>query len=62
MLTDWQNSSVTFQFTRIVQDNALAALIGGPTGGNKRGIINGGAFFFMRLPKSGTEVDLPLFG
>jgi hypothetical protein len=61
VLTDSQNSSATFQFSRLVQDNALATLIGEPTGGNKRG-INGGAFFFMRLPKSGIEVDIPLIG
>jgi hypothetical protein len=61
VLTDSQNSSATFQFSRIVQDNRLATLTGEPTGGNKRG-INGGAFFFMRLPKSGVEVDLPLIG
>jgi hypothetical protein len=61
VLTDSQNSSATFQFSRLVQENRLATLIGEPTGGNKRG-INGGAFFFMRLPKSGLEVDLPLIG
>lgn len=61
VLTDAQNSSATFQFSRIVQDNRLATLIGEPTGGNKRG-INGGAFFFLRLPRSGIEVDLPLIG
>ena len=61
VLTDSQNSSATFQFSRIVQQNRLATLIGEPTGGNKRG-INGGAFFFMRLPNSGLEVDLPLIG
>ena len=32
-----------------------------PTGGNQRG-INGGAFFFLRLPRSGLELDLPLIG
>ncbi|MFN0024024.1 MAG: S41 family peptidase [Parvularculaceae bacterium] len=61
ILIDAQNSSATFQFASIVQSNRLATLIGEPTGGNKRG-INGGAFFFMRLPKSGIEVDLPLIG
>ncbi len=61
ILIDAQNSSATFQFARIVQTNGLAALIGEPTGGNKRG-INGGAFFFLRLPNSGIEVDLPLIG
>ena len=36
-------------------------LIGEPTGGNRRG-INGGAYFFLRLPGTGMEVDLPLIG
>lgn len=35
--------------------------MGEPTGGNLRG-INGGAFFFLRLPKTGLEIDLPLIG
>jgi hypothetical protein len=34
-------------------------LIGEPTGGNRRG-INGGSFFFVRLPQSGLAFDLPL--
>lgn len=44
-----------------VQQNKLATLVGQPTGGNQRG-INGGAFFFLRLPNSKIEVDLPLIG
>lgn len=32
-----------------------------PTGGSQRG-INGGAFFFLRLPHSGIEMDMPLIG
>lgn len=36
-------------------------LVGQPTGGNRRG-INGGAFFFLRLPHSKIEIDLPLIG
>lgn len=35
--------------------------MGQPTGGSQRG-INGGAFFFLRLPNSGIEMDLPLIG
>jgi hypothetical protein len=61
VLTDAQNSSATFQFANVVQANRLARLVGGPTGGNQRG-INGGAFFFLRLPASGLEADLPLIG
>lgn len=61
VLIDSSNSSATFQFANIVQRYRLATLIGAPTGGNRRG-INGGAFFFLRLPGSGLEVDLPLIG
>jgi hypothetical protein len=55
------NSSATFEFAWQVQQNHLATLVGQPTGGNQRG-INGGAFFFLRLPKSGIELDLPVIG
>ena len=41
--------------------SGLATLVGEPTGGNLRG-INGGAFYFLRLPETGLEVDLPLIG
>lgn len=53
------NSSATFQFASVVQGAKLGVLVGAPTGGNQRG-INGGAFFFLRLPRTGLEVDLPL--
>ena len=39
----------------------LGILVGEATGGNQRG-INGGAFFFVRLPQSGIEFDVPLIG
>jgi C-terminal processing protease CtpA/Prc len=55
------NSSATFEFAQTVRQNRLGALVGQPTGGNQRG-INGGAFFFLRLPNSGLELDLPLIG
>ena len=61
VLIDANNSSATFQFAQIVQQNKLGTLVGQPTGGNQRG-INGGAFFFLRLPKSQVEMDLPLIG
>jgi hypothetical protein len=61
VLMDASNSSATFQFEETVKRCGLATLIGQPAGGNLRG-INGGAFFFLRLPKSGIEVDLPLIG
>jgi len=53
------NSSATFQFAEQVQQSGLVKLVGQPTGGNRRG-INGGAFFFLRLPNSGIELDVPL--
>jgi hypothetical protein len=56
-----QNSSATFQFADFVRRNRLATLIGETTGGNRRG-INGGCFYFVRLPATGLEADLPLIG
>lgn len=56
-----QNSSATFQFAEMTARERLATLIGEPTGGNRRG-INGGAFYFLRLPGTGIEADLPLIG
>ena len=55
------NSSATFSFVRRVREARAATLIGAPSGGNLRG-INGGAMFFVRLPQSGLEFDLPLKG
>ena len=59
VLIDSVCSSATFQFARMIQQAGLATLVGEPTGGNQRG-INGGAFFFLRLPNSKIEVDVPL--
>lgn len=61
VLTDASNSSATFQFAQKIKDDGLGTLVGETTGGNQRG-INGGAFFFFRLPNSRVEVDLPLIG
>jgi len=35
--------------------------VGRPTGGSRRG-INGGGFFFLTLPNSRIEIDIPLIG
>lgn len=59
VLTDAANSSATYGFARRMQVSRLGTIVGGETGGNRRG-INGGAFFFLTLPTSGIEVDLPL--
>ncbi len=53
------NSSATFQFAQQVQVAGVATLVGQTTGGNRRG-INGGAFFFLRLPHTQIEMDVPL--
>jgi hypothetical protein len=55
------NSSATFQFAANARRSGRVRLFGEPTGGNRRG-INGGCFFFVRLPASGIEFDLPLIG
>lgn len=59
VLCDASNSSATFNFAALARRAGLARLVGGTTGGNLRG-INGSAYFFVRLPASGLEVDLPL--
>ena len=59
ILMDCQNSSATFQFEELAQEHHLATLIGRPSGGNRRG-INGSAFFFLNLPHSKIEIDIPL--
>lgn len=55
------NSSATFQFAEVAKRTGLVRLFGEATGGNRRG-INGGCFFFVHLPASGIEFDLPLIG
>lgn len=54
-------SSATFAFALRARQSGLVRLFGQPTGGNLRG-INGGCFFFVRLPGSGLEFDLPIIG
>ncbi|QXQ05197.1 S41 family peptidase [Sphingosinicellaceae bacterium] len=61
VLVDAECSSATFQFAQTVRSAGRGTIVGEPTGGNRRG-INGGAFFFLRLPNSRLEVDLPLIG
>ena len=55
------NSSATFGFAEKAKASGLVRLFGQTTGGNRRG-INGGCYFFVRLPASGIEFDLPLIG
>lgn len=55
------NSSATFAFADAAKRSGKIKLVGAETGGNRRG-INGGGFFFTKLPESGVEFDLPLVG
>jgi len=55
------NSSATFQFAHLAKRSGSVRLFGEETGGNLKGTIGGG-FFFVRLPASGLEFDLPLIG
>lgn len=55
------NSSATFGFINAARTSGRIRLFGETTGGNRRG-INGGGFFFTKLPASGIEFDLPLIG
>ncbi len=61
VLVDAECSSATFQFAQTVRASGRGTIVGEPTGGNRRG-INGGCFFFVRMPHSRLEADLPLIG
>ncbi|MGF1923523.1 MAG: S41 family peptidase [Bacteroidia bacterium] len=59
LLTDASNSSATFRMAQIFQKEDMGLVVGEPTGGSKQG-INGGQLFFLRLPFSKLEIDIPL--
>jgi C-terminal processing protease CtpA/Prc len=61
LLVNAANSSATFYFAEIAKENKLATLIGETTGGSQKG-LNGGMMFFLRLPNSGIEIDIPIVG
>lgn len=60
IISDGSNASATFQFLNYVQQNNLATIVGQTTGGNKQG-INGGNYFFLSLPNSKVEIDIPVY-
>lgn len=61
LLTSPVNSSAGFLLAEVIKNHRLATLVGQTTGGNQKG-ITAGALFFVRLPNSGIEVDVPLIG
>ena len=61
LLTSATNSSAAWQFAAAMKEHNLATLVGQETGGNQKG-ITAGALFFMLLPNTQIEVDVPLIG
>jgi hypothetical protein len=59
LITDATNSSATFIMADAVKRNKLATIVGETTGGTQQG-INGGELFFLYLPHSKMEMDIPL--
>ncbi|MEK7728479.1 MAG: S41 family peptidase [candidate division KSB1 bacterium] len=59
LLINSANSSATFYLAKLLQENRLATLIGEETGGNLQG-TTGGQIFFLTLPNSQIEMDIPL--
>lgn len=59
LLTDSRNESTTFTLAKLFRTEGLGQIVGEATSGNQQG-INGGQFFFMYLPYSHVEVDIPL--
>ncbi len=61
LLVNASNSSATFYFAEIARENKLATLIGETTGGSQKG-LNASTLFFLRLPHSQLEIDIPIVG
>ncbi|MBK8552779.1 MAG: hypothetical protein IPL53_17645 [Ignavibacteria bacterium] len=59
LLTNAKNSSAGYEMARNFKTAGLGKIIGETTGGSQQG-INGGEFFFLTLPNSKFEIDLPL--
>jgi hypothetical protein len=59
LLTNAKNSSAGYEMARNFRVAHLGKIIGATTGGSQQG-INGGEFFFLTLPNSKFEIDLPL--
>ncbi len=55
------NSSATYYMAGAAKRNGAATLIGQETGGNQKG-INGGLIYFLNLPNSKIELDIPVIG
>lgn len=58
-LGNQSNVSATFTLLNVLQRENLGTYVGLPSGGNSQG-INGGSYFFLYMPNSQFEVDIPL--
>ncbi|MEM6804479.1 MAG: S41 family peptidase [Bacteroidota bacterium] len=61
VLADASNSSGTYFLLNYIKQNQLATIIGQESGGNLQG-ITGGQIFYIKLPNSKVEIDLPVIG
>ena len=61
LITDASNSSATHQMAMYCKMAENITLVGQETGGNLLG-TNGGYIFFLRLPNSKIEIDIPALG
>lgn len=61
LLSSATNSSAAYMMVETFKKYKLATIVGQTTGGNQRG-ITAGAMFFISLPNSKIEVDVPLIG
>jgi len=61
LLINEANSSATFILAENCKVNNYATLVGTETGGTKMG-ITGGQIFFLTLPNTKIEIDIPLIG
>lgn len=59
VLTSYVNSSASHILLRLIARKPNVTLVGDPTGGSLRA-HTGGNLFFLKLPGTGFEVDLPL--
>jgi hypothetical protein len=59
LLCNAANSSATYLLTKYIKQYNWATIVGQTTGGNQRG-ITAGRLFFMALPNSKIEIDIPL--
>jgi len=59
LMTSAQNSSATHQMATYASMMDEVTLVGSETGGNVQG-LNAGFLFFLRLPHSRVEIDVPI--